>query len=63
LNTNIIEHFRTFLTRVITQSFDFEQESYDQLKLMDLTRYDFLVRIIFTFLSIISFVGFNGSQN
>jgi hypothetical protein len=41
LNTKFIDHFRTFLTSGRTQSFDSEQESYDQSKLIKLTRYDF----------------------
>jgi hypothetical protein len=40
-NTNIIGHFITFLTRGRTQNFDFERITYDQLKLVDFTRYDF----------------------
>jgi hypothetical protein len=40
-NTKIIKHFITFLTRCRTQGFDFKQKSYDQLKLIELTRYDF----------------------
>jgi hypothetical protein len=42
LNTEIIEHFRNFLTRGSrTQNFDFEQESYDRLEVIELTRYNF----------------------
>jgi hypothetical protein len=41
LNTGIIEHFLTFLTRGRTQGFNFRQESHDLLKLIELIRYDF----------------------
>jgi hypothetical protein len=41
LNIGIIENFITFLTSGRTQNFDFELRRYHQLKLIELTRYDF----------------------
>jgi hypothetical protein len=39
-NIKIIENFINFLTRGRTQCFNSEQRSYDQLKSIELTRYD-----------------------
>jgi hypothetical protein len=58
----VIKNFITFLTRGRTQSFDSERRSYDQLKLVDFTRYDFLIRIDFKFLSILTFIGLNACK-
>jgi hypothetical protein len=63
MNTKALEHFITFLRRSRTESFDSERISYDQLKLVDFTKYDFFTRIAFKFLSILSFVGLNGFQS
>jgi hypothetical protein len=41
MNIKVLENFITFLTRGRTQGFDSERRSYDQLKLIELTRYDF----------------------
>jgi hypothetical protein len=41
MNTKVLENFITFLTRDRTQGFDSEQRSSNQLKLIELKRYDF----------------------
>jgi hypothetical protein len=43
MNTKVLENVITFLTMGRTQSFGFEQRSYDRLKLSDITRYNFLI--------------------
>jgi hypothetical protein len=45
--------FHSLYNEGITQNFDFERRNYDQLKLIELIRYNFL------FKSISSFFGFN----
>jgi hypothetical protein len=45
----IVEYFITFLLSSKTLSFDFEQESYERLKLIDLRRYDFQFELISSF--------------
>jgi hypothetical protein len=41
LNTEVIDNFITFLMSGRTHDFDSEPRSYDRLKLIKLTRYDF----------------------
>jgi hypothetical protein len=41
LNIGIIEHFVTLLMRGRTHNFNFKWRSYDQMKLIELTGYDF----------------------
>jgi hypothetical protein len=41
MNTKVLDNFITFLTRGRNQGFDSERRSYDRLKLIELTRYDF----------------------
>jgi hypothetical protein len=43
MNTKVQYNFIKFLTRDRTHGFDFEQRSYDRLKLSDITRYGFLI--------------------
>jgi hypothetical protein len=52
MNAKVLNNFITFLSRGRTHGFDSEQRCYDQLKLIELTRYNF------QFESIVSF-GFN----
>jgi hypothetical protein len=63
MNIKVLENFITFLTRGRTQGFDSERRSYDQLKLIELTIYDFLIRVDFKFLSILTFIGLHGFQS
>jgi hypothetical protein len=55
-NTKLIEHFITFLTRGRAQNFNFERRTYDQMKLIDITRYDFLFWINFKFPLVLTFI-------
>jgi hypothetical protein len=52
MNTRVLENFITFLMMGRTQNFDLERRNYDRLKLNDLVRYDFSLRVNFKFLSI-----------
>jgi hypothetical protein len=60
LNPGIIEHCITFLKRGRTRNSDSEQRSYDQLKLLELTRYDFQFEVISNFFLVLTFVGSKG---
>jgi hypothetical protein len=63
LNIEVIDNFVAFLTRGRTQNFDFERRSYDQLKLIGPTRYDFQFELISSFLSVVTFIGLDGFQS
>jgi hypothetical protein len=45
LITKILENFITFLTKGITRNYDLERRNYDQSKLNNIIRYNFLILI------------------
>jgi hypothetical protein len=58
-----IEDFRTFSMRGRTQGFNFEQESYDRLKFIELIRYVYSFQVDFKLISILTFVGLKSFQS